>query len=116
LIALHRTLLHEHHDFFLASQHPRASPAVRRLLAKYDMPARVWRHGIPSFLALLNHSPPINRGRQIGSHESVYHVFCVPTRRQRQPSASAGSQRLGCLSLRWRGSSLLPLGFIWIGF
>ena len=27
LIALHRTLLHEHHDFFLASQHPR--PARR---------------------------------------------------------------------------------------
>ncbi|KXH31608.1 hypothetical protein CSAL01_04605 [Colletotrichum salicis] len=31
LIALHRTLLHEHHDFFLASQHPSASPALRRL-------------------------------------------------------------------------------------
>ncbi|OBT60457.1 hypothetical protein VE03_10129, partial [Pseudogymnoascus sp. 23342-1-I1] len=27
LIALHRTLLHEHHDFFLASQHPSATPA-----------------------------------------------------------------------------------------
>ncbi|KAH8663270.1 hypothetical protein BGZ61DRAFT_289914, partial [Ilyonectria robusta] len=25
LIALHRTLLHKHHDFFLASQHPSAS-------------------------------------------------------------------------------------------
>lgn len=33
LIALHRTLLHEHHDFFLASQHPSAThtPAVRKL-------------------------------------------------------------------------------------
>ncbi|AEO60999.1 hypothetical protein MYCTH_89981 [Thermothelomyces thermophilus ATCC 42464] len=40
LIALHRTLLHEHHDFFLASQHPSASPALRRLAAKYAMPAR----------------------------------------------------------------------------
>ncbi|KAF2007844.1 hypothetical protein P154DRAFT_614286 [Amniculicola lignicola CBS 123094] len=39
LIALHRTLLHEHHDFFLASQHPSASPALRRLAAKYSMPA-----------------------------------------------------------------------------
>ncbi|KAL8678661.1 MAG: hypothetical protein Q9186_005016 [Xanthomendoza sp. 1 TL-2023] len=28
LIALHRTLLHEHHDFFLASQHPSASPPL----------------------------------------------------------------------------------------
>jgi hypothetical protein len=38
LIALHRTLLHEHHDFFLASQHPSASPALRRLATKYAMP------------------------------------------------------------------------------
>ena len=27
LITLHRTLMSEHHDFFLASQHPLASPA-----------------------------------------------------------------------------------------
>ncbi|KAJ4211601.1 hypothetical protein NW759_012512 [Fusarium solani] len=53
LIALHRTLLHEHHDFFLASQHPSASPALRRLASKYAMPARMWRHGIHSFLELL---------------------------------------------------------------
>ena len=33
LIALHRQLLHEHHgDFFLASQHTLASPALRRLV------------------------------------------------------------------------------------
>ncbi|RFU76276.1 telomerase-binding est1a [Trichoderma arundinaceum] len=31
LTALHSTLLHEHHDFFLASQHPTAYPARRRL-------------------------------------------------------------------------------------
>ncbi|PVH68442.1 hypothetical protein DL98DRAFT_631152 [Cadophora sp. DSE1049] len=49
LIALHRTLLHEHHDFFLASQHPSASPALRRLASKYAMPARMWRHGIHSY-------------------------------------------------------------------
>ncbi|QBZ57628.1 hypothetical protein PoMZ_02561 [Pyricularia oryzae] len=49
LIALHRTLLHEHHDFFLASQHPSANPALRRLAVKYAMPARMWRHGIHSF-------------------------------------------------------------------
>lgn len=53
LIALHRTLLHEHHDFFLASQHPSSSPALRRLATKYAMPARMWRHGIHSFLELL---------------------------------------------------------------
>lgn len=58
LIALHRTLLHEHHDFFLATQHPSASPALRRLAAKYTMPARMWRHGIHSFLELLRHRLP----------------------------------------------------------
>ncbi|OBR08468.1 methyltransferase domain-containing protein [Colletotrichum higginsianum IMI 349063] len=58
LIALHRTLLHEHHDFFLASQHPSASPALRRLASKYAMPARMWRHGIHSFLELLRHWLP----------------------------------------------------------
>ncbi|KAH6667759.1 hypothetical protein B0J14DRAFT_547891 [Halenospora varia] len=58
LIALHRTLLHEHHDFFLASQHPSASPALRRLASKYAMPARMWRHGIHSFLELLRHCLP----------------------------------------------------------
>lgn len=58
LIALHRTLLHEHHDFFLASQHPTASPALRRLAKKYAMPARMWRHGIHSFLELLRQRLP----------------------------------------------------------
>ncbi|KAH7316711.1 hypothetical protein B0I35DRAFT_451624 [Stachybotrys elegans] len=58
LIALHRTLLHEHHDFFLASQHPSASSALRRLASKYAMPARMWRHGIHSFLELLRHKLP----------------------------------------------------------
>ncbi|KAF1927420.1 uncharacterized protein M421DRAFT_101824 [Didymella exigua CBS 183.55] len=58
LIALHRTLLHEHHDFFLASQHPSASPALRRLAGKYTMPARMWKHGIHSFLELLRQKLP----------------------------------------------------------
>ena len=58
LFALHRTLLHEHHDFFLASQHPSASPALQRLAAKYSMPARMWKHGIHSFLELLRYRLP----------------------------------------------------------
>ncbi|RDL30109.1 uncharacterized protein BP5553_10387 [Venustampulla echinocandica] len=58
LIALHRTLLHEHNDFFLASQHPSASPALRRLASKYAMPARTWRHGMLSFLELLKDRLP----------------------------------------------------------
>ncbi|KAH4222557.1 hypothetical protein HBI05_254510, partial [Parastagonospora nodorum] len=58
LITLHRTLLHEYHDFFLASQHPSALPALRRLPAKYSMPARMWKHGIHSFLELLRRRLP----------------------------------------------------------
>ncbi|KAH8122743.1 hypothetical protein LI328DRAFT_170258 [Trichoderma asperelloides] len=58
LIALQSTLLHEHHDFFLASQHPTANPALRGPAAKYAMPARMWRHGIHTFLELLRHSMP----------------------------------------------------------
>ncbi|PSR90756.1 hypothetical protein BD289DRAFT_430456 [Coniella lustricola] len=58
LIALHRTLLHEHHDFFLASQHPSASQALKKLAQKYAMPARMWRHAIHSFLELLRHRLP----------------------------------------------------------
>ncbi|KAF2433994.1 hypothetical protein EJ08DRAFT_582769 [Tothia fuscella] len=50
--------LHEHHDFFLASQHPSASPALRRLATKYTMPARMWKHGIHSFLELLRYRLP----------------------------------------------------------
>jgi hypothetical protein len=30
-VTLYRTLLHEHHDFFLASQHPSARPTLRKL-------------------------------------------------------------------------------------
>lgn len=53
IIAHHRSLLHEHHDFLIASQHPQASPALRRLATKYAMPTRMWHHGIQSFLELL---------------------------------------------------------------
>ena len=58
LISLHRTLLQEHHDFFMASQHPSASPVLTRLSEKYAMPARMWRYGIHAFLELLRHRLP----------------------------------------------------------
>jgi hypothetical protein len=58
MISLHRTLLYEHHDFFLASQHPSASSVLKRLADKYAMPARMWRYGIHSFLELLRQKLP----------------------------------------------------------
>lgn len=58
LIALHRTLLYEHHDFLMATQHPSATPALRGLATKYAMPARMWKHGIHAFLEVLRHRRP----------------------------------------------------------
>lgn len=58
LIALHRTLFRKHHDFFQASQHSKANPALRRLAAKYTIPTQMWRHGIHSFLELLRQRVP----------------------------------------------------------
>lgn len=65
LITIHKTLLHEHHDFFLASQHPSASPALKRLAAKYSMPARMWRHGIHAFLEILRYRLPGSRDHML---------------------------------------------------
>jgi bifunctional DNase/RNase len=58
LIAPHRTLLHEHHEFFLASQTQSAGAALKKLAPEYSMPARMWCHGIHSFLELLRHRSP----------------------------------------------------------
>jgi hypothetical protein len=77
LIALHRTLLHEHHDFFLASQHPTASPALKRLPSKYAMPARMWRHGIHSFLELLRHRLPDSLEHMLNFVYLAYHMMAL---------------------------------------
>jgi hypothetical protein len=58
LIGIHRHLLNDHHDFFLASQHPSASAPLHRLALKYSMPARMWKHGIHGFLELLRAQLP----------------------------------------------------------
>jgi hypothetical protein len=58
LVALHRTLLYEHHDFLMATQHPSANLALLGLATKYSMPARMWKHGIHAFLELLRHRRP----------------------------------------------------------
>ena len=77
LIALHGTLLHEHHDFFLASQHPSASPALRRLASKYAMPARMWRHGIHSFLELLRHRLPASLDHMLAFIYLAYSMMAL---------------------------------------
>ncbi|TKA21865.1 hypothetical protein B0A50_08737 [Salinomyces thailandicus] len=61
LIALHRTLLYEHHDFFMATQHPAAISTFAGLATKYSMPARMWKHGIHTFLEILCHGRPASQ-------------------------------------------------------
>ncbi|EEQ87082.2 uncharacterized protein BDCG_02202 [Blastomyces dermatitidis ER-3] len=77
LIGLHRALLHEHHDFFLASQHPSASPALQRLASKYAMPARMWTHGIHSFLKFLRHRLPASLDYMLAFIYTAYSMMTL---------------------------------------
>ncbi|KAF4547350.1 Est1 DNA/RNA-binding domain-containing protein 2 [Elsinoe fawcettii] len=58
LTALHRTLLYEHHDFLLASQHPSAPPELRALASERQMPFRMWKYAIHAYLELLRQHLP----------------------------------------------------------
>lgn len=55
------SILGSYSDLFLVCQHPMASPALRRLPAKYAVPARMWRHGIHSFLELVRYQLPFSQ-------------------------------------------------------
>ena len=77
LIALHKTLLHEHLDFFLASQHPSASTALSRLAARYSMPARMWRHGIHAFLEVLRHRLPESLDHMLAFIYIAYSIMAL---------------------------------------
>lgn len=58
LTALHRTLLYEHHDFLLASQHPIAPPELRAQPSERQMPFRMWKYAIHAYLELLRQHLP----------------------------------------------------------
>ncbi|KAF2765122.1 hypothetical protein EJ03DRAFT_331249 [Teratosphaeria nubilosa] len=77
LIALHRTLLYEHHDFLMATQHPSASEALRGLAAKYSMPARMWKHGIHAFLEVLRHRRPESQDHMLGFIYLSYQMMAL---------------------------------------
>ncbi|KAL8811557.1 MAG: hypothetical protein Q9200_001700 [Gallowayella weberi] len=77
LIALHKTLLHEHHDFFLASQHPSASPPLSKLAKKYTMPARMWRYGIHGFLEVLRHRLPASLDHMLAFIYIAYSMMAL---------------------------------------
>ncbi|KAF7197900.1 hypothetical protein HII31_00772 [Pseudocercospora fuligena] len=77
LIALHRTLLYEHHDFLMATQHPSATPALRGLAAKYSMPARMWKHGIHAFLEVLRHRRPDSQDYMLAFIYLAYQMMAL---------------------------------------
>ena len=77
LIHLHKTLLHEHHDFFLASQHPSASPALSDLAGRYSMPSRMWRHAIHAFLEVLRHRLPESRDHMLAFIYIAYSMMAL---------------------------------------
>ena len=77
LIALHRTLLYEHHDFLMATQHPLATPALRNLAQKYSMPARMWRHGIHAFLEVLRHRRPESQDYMLAFIYLAYQMMAL---------------------------------------
>ncbi|PYH95343.1 hypothetical protein BO71DRAFT_206123 [Aspergillus ellipticus CBS 707.79] len=55
---VHRLLMIEHSDFFLASRHPIASAPIQALAENYAMPARFWRYGIHAHLEVLRNRLP----------------------------------------------------------
>ncbi|SMR50448.1 unnamed protein product [Zymoseptoria tritici ST99CH_3D1] len=77
LIALHRTLLYEHHDFLMATQHPSATEALRGLATKYSMPARMWRHGIHAFLEVLRHRRPASQDYMLSFIYLAYQMMAL---------------------------------------
>jgi len=77
LIALHRTLLYEHHDFLMATQHPSATPALRGLAVKYSMPARMWKHGIHAFLEVLRHRRPDSQDYMLSFIYLAYQMMAL---------------------------------------
>ncbi|KAG6040408.1 hypothetical protein E4U41_000652 [Claviceps citrina] len=79
MISLHRSLLYEHHDFFLASQHPSASNKTKRLAVDGAMPARMWQHAIHSFLELLRHHLPGSLEYMLAFMHIAYHMMALLT-------------------------------------
>ncbi|OAT07172.1 hypothetical protein BDBG_03268 [Blastomyces gilchristii SLH14081] len=81
LIRLHRTLLHEHHDFLLASQHPSPGPTLRHLTVKYSThstPERMGRHGIHSFLEILRQRLPTSMDHMLSFIHVAYCFMSSP--------------------------------------
>ncbi|KFZ18754.1 hypothetical protein V501_01017 [Pseudogymnoascus sp. VKM F-4519 (FW-2642)] len=58
LIARYKSLLLTHVDFLMACHSPYATPKMRPLPSKHEIPGRLWRHAIHSLLEILRDSHP----------------------------------------------------------
>ncbi|RPA72632.1 hypothetical protein BJ508DRAFT_183341, partial [Ascobolus immersus RN42] len=77
LVVLHRTLLYEQYDFFLACSHPAATPQLKLLPHKYGMPGRIWKSGIHTFLEVLRHHLPESLEHMLTFLHMAYGVVCL---------------------------------------
>ncbi|TKA81930.1 hypothetical protein B0A55_01927 [Friedmanniomyces simplex] len=77
LIGLHRTLLYEHHDFLMATQHPSATPELKALPTTYSMPARMWKYGIHAFLEVLRHRRPSSQDYMLSFIYLAYQMMTL---------------------------------------
>jgi hypothetical protein len=64
-------------DFFLASQHPSAGPALQRLASKYSMPERLWRHGIHEFLEVMRSRLPASQEHMVTFLYAAYQMMTL---------------------------------------
>jgi hypothetical protein len=77
LVALHITLLHEHHDVLMATQHLSTDPSLVGLAETYSMPARMGKHGIYTFLELLGHYRPHSQEHMITFIHIAYQMVSL---------------------------------------
>jgi hypothetical protein len=110
LIALHRTLLLEHHDFFLASQHSSASLALRSLATKYAMLARMWRHGIHSSFELLGQRLPTGQEHMLSFIHLAYSMMALLYETVTVAAASLVAANPALAGDRYRTPKLMLLG------
>jgi hypothetical protein len=70
-------LLEYYHTFFLMSQHPNATPPVRRLPKKYGMLPRYWKFGIVRLLEFLRARLPLSETHMESFIYGAYTVTSV---------------------------------------
>lgn len=75
LMELHQTLLHEHHDFFMATNHPSATARQRKLAVIAQAPERLWKHGIHTFLEILRLRRPSSQEYMLAFSTLAYQVI-----------------------------------------